>query len=110
MGAVLLHTRDPLRVVQQCAGLADALIVTDLHFPELDGAPVAQFLPSSDTDHWHTWWQLSPDLIARFVEVIGFDDVAVTFHEQRFVAHGDAIRLPMFTVVAHRSASGHATR
>lgn len=102
MGAVLLHTRDPLRVVQQCAGVADSLIVTDLRFPELDGAPVAQFLPSSETDHWHTWWQLSPDLIVRFLDAIGFDDIAVSFHDQRFVAHGDEIRLPMFTVAARR--------
>jgi SAM-dependent methyltransferase len=33
MGAVLLHTRDPLRVVQQCAGVADSLVVDLLrHF------------------------------------------------------------------------------
>jgi SAM-dependent methyltransferase len=103
MGAVLLHTRDPLGVVQQCAGLADTLIITDLRHPELDGEPVARFLPSSETDHWHTWWQLSPDLITRFLDSIGFDDVIVTLHDQRFVAHGDEIQLPMFTVVARRA-------
>lgn len=103
MASVLLHTRDPLSVVEGCARLADRIVITDLHFPELDGSPVSRFVPTADSGNWDLWWQLSPDLLVRFLQVMGFDRTTVTFHEQRFVANPTETPLPLFTVVASRS-------
>ncbi len=33
--AVLLHVRQPLRVVEGCARLADNLVITDAHYPDV---------------------------------------------------------------------------
>jgi O-methyltransferase len=100
MGSVLLHVRDPLRVVEQCARLADAVVVTDLHVPELDGTPTAQFVPAPDSDQWDTWWRMSPELVVRFLAVLGFGEMAVSHHEQLHIAAGQEYPMPMFTVVA----------
>src|SRR6184192_2553501 len=36
MGSVLLHCRDPLRIVEQCGKIASLLIITDMFYPELE--------------------------------------------------------------------------
>ncbi len=38
MGAVLLHCRDPLRIVEQCGKRAKTLIIVDKFHPDLEGA------------------------------------------------------------------------
>jgi O-methyltransferase len=103
MASVLLHTRDPLRIVENCARLSDdALVITERHFPELDGAPAARLEPTRENGIWDTWWSFSPELIVNFCAVLGFTDANVTFHEQRhFWPDGD-MTVPFFTVVARR--------
>jgi SAM-dependent methyltransferase len=104
LGSVLLHLRDPLRALEQCARRADRIVVTDAHFPELDG-PLARLEPAPDSDTWDTWWRMSPELVVRFLAVLGLDDANVTFHEQRHVADGHVYPIPMFTVVAGRRSA-----
>jgi hypothetical protein len=41
MGAVLLHCRDPLRIVEQCGKRAKSLIIVDKFHPDLEGAGVS---------------------------------------------------------------------
>ncbi|MFN8133541.1 MAG: class I SAM-dependent methyltransferase [Solirubrobacteraceae bacterium] len=103
MCAVLLHTRDPLRIVEQCARLSDQLLVTDMHYPELGELPVMQLVPSAENREWDTWWRFSPALITNFMGVLGFGDPAVTRHEQRFAPEGADLRMPMFTATATRA-------
>jgi len=43
MGAVLLHCRDPLRIVEQCAKRAKTLVIVDKFYPDLEGAPDMSF-------------------------------------------------------------------
>lgn len=102
MAAVLRHTRDPLRIIEGCARHAESLVITEIHLPELDGAPVASFLPSRESPTWDTWWEFSPDLFVRFLGVLGFDQFTVTHHDQRFFAGDVEHRIPFFTVVAQR--------
>jgi O-methyltransferase len=104
LGSVLLHTRDPLRILENCARLADRLVITELHVSELAGGPVAQLYPSAESTQWDTWWSFSPDLVVRFLEVLGFGDVTVTYHDQRYVNAGGEMSIPLFTVVAERGA------
>jgi hypothetical protein len=96
MAAVLLHTRSPLAIMEQCARRADTLIVTDCFFPELEGSPVCRLNPSRDNKSWDTWWHFSTDFFAQFVGVLGYETCVITRHEQ--MHHGHPV--PMFTIIA----------
>lgn len=104
MAAVLRHTRDPLRIVEQCAGLANRLVITEMHMPELDGEPVARLVPARESRTWDTWWDFSPGFLARFLGIVGFEAIAVTHHLQRFLSGGQPREVPFFTIVAERAA------
>jgi SAM-dependent methyltransferase len=102
MAAMLLHTRDPLQIIENCASLSGTLVIVERHFAELGDVPVARLEPTVENELWHTWWSFSPTLLVNFCEVLGFADVTVTFHEQRhFWPDGDML-VPMFTVVARQ--------
>jgi hypothetical protein len=103
LGSVLLHTRDPLRVIEECAGLSHQLVITERHRSELDGSPVCRLYPTPESPQWDTWWEFSPDLIVQYLEVIGFESPRVTFHHQTHVHPGGRANIPMFTVVAERA-------
>ena len=47
MGSVLLHGRDPLTVVEECAKKAGLLIIADMLYAELESAPLCRFAPNS---------------------------------------------------------------
>ena len=98
MGALLLHCRDPLRIVEQCARRAKTLIIVDKLYPELEGAPVCRLAPTAENFVWHTWWHFSTQLITQFVAVMGFTTSEPTTHEQlhRGRAH------TLFTIVGRR--------
>lgn len=98
MGAVLLHNRDPLRIVANCAARADHLVIVDSWLPELAGTPLARLEPSCQNASWGTWWRFSPDLFRQFLEVLGFERFALSQHHQR--AYGQDV--PLFTLVASR--------
>jgi SAM-dependent methyltransferase len=104
MAAVLRHTRDPLLIVENCARHADRIVITEMYMPELDGEPVARLVPARESPAWDTWWDFNPGFLARFLGVLGFDEITVDYHEQRFLADGDARQVPFFTIVAGRSA------
>jgi hypothetical protein len=61
---------------------------------------VTRLVPTSDSQTWDTWWDFSPDFLARFLEILGFEVTAVTFHRQSFLAHGGEHAIPFFTLVA----------
>src|SRR6266513_5372097 len=48
MGAVLLHSRDPLRIVEQCAKRAKSLIMVDKFHSDVEGAPVSRLAPTRE--------------------------------------------------------------
>jgi hypothetical protein len=106
MAAVLRHTRDPLRIVENCARHADRLVITEMHMPELDAEPVARLVPARESPAWDTWWDFSPGFLARFLGVIGFDRVTIGHHEQRFLLEDSERQIPFFTVVAERTPNG----
>ena len=104
MSCVLLHLREPLRVIEACAALADTVVVTDLYEPDLDGPPLARFYPSPESTQWDTWWRFSPQFFSQSLAVLGHEEVTIDRHEQTFLHEGASYRIPLFTVVAGRSS------
>ena len=101
IGAVLLHVRDPLRVVEQCARLADIIVVTDMHYPDLpDDQPIMGIFSTQSDPVAHVWWKFSPQVFVRVGEVLGYQKHTVTFHEQLYVADGQPRLGNLFTVVS----------
>lgn len=100
MGAVLLHCRDPLRIVEQCGKMARLLIITDLFHPDLEGTPVCRLLPASQNFLWHTWWQFSTQFFTQFLAVMGFTTAEISTHEHQYRVGGAHT---FFTIVAQRS-------
>jgi len=97
MGSVLLHCRDPLRIVEQCGKMAKSLIITDMFHPDLEGAPLCRLAPTPQNFLWHTWWHFSTQFFTQFLTVMGFTTQPST-HQQ--CHRGRAYTL--FTIVGRR--------
>jgi O-methyltransferase len=102
MAAVLLHLRDPLRVIEGCARLADSLVITEArHWDIPEDKPYMGFFSTEESPVPHVWWKISPQLLVRFGEVLGFSHNVVSFHDQLYIADGDPPRpAPLYTVVS----------
>ena len=98
MGALLLHCRNPLRIVEQCGKRAKTLIIVDKFYPDLEGAPVCRLAPTPENFLWHTWWHFSTLFFIQFLAVMGFTTSKCSKHEQyhRGRAH------TLFTLIARR--------
>ena len=98
MAAVLLHCRDPLRIVEQCGKRAKSLIIVDKFHPDLEGAPVCRLAPTPENFLWHTWWHFSTQFFTQFLAVMGFTTSVPATHQQfhRGRAH------TLFTLVGGR--------
>ena len=103
MASVLLHMRDPMKVLMNCASRTnERLIVVERFWPELADEPIVRLEPTIENGVWDTWWSFSPGFFKQICPVLGFTKVDVTFHEAKhYWQDGDAM-MPMFTVVAAR--------
>jgi hypothetical protein len=115
-GALLLHTRDPFGALVSAARLTrETVVVTDalglVHFPAALRVvrarlprqlrrPLMRFMPDArraqDVDGW---WRLTPEIVAAFLGVLGFERCEVSTHRQLY--RGRPKR--MFTVVGTRT-------
>src|SRR5678809_1340267 len=82
MSALLLHCRDPLRIVEQCAKRAKSLIIVDKFHPDLEGPPVCRLAPTADNFLWHTWWHFSTQFFTQFLAVMSFTASESATHQQ----------------------------
>jgi len=82
MAAVLLHCRDPLRIVEQSGKMAKSLIIADKFHPDLEGAPICRLAPTPQNFLWHTWWHFSTQFFTQFLAVMGFTVSETLTHEQ----------------------------
>lgn len=107
---VLLHVRDPFLALQNALRLTkETIIVTDVlrrrYFLTgilngLGGRPYLEFMPEFKSGYPNdTWWNLNPDIIKRFIGVLGFEEIKVKYHSGKY---GDNA-IPLFTVVGHRT-------
>ena len=98
MGSVLLHCRDPLRIVEQCGKIATILIIVDMFYPDLESAPVCRLAPTPQNFLWHTWWHFSAQFFTQFLAVMGFSASDVLRHQQRHRGRP----YTLFTIVGQR--------
>jgi len=98
MGSVLLHCRDPLRIVEECGKIASLLIITYMFYPELEGTPVCRLAPTPQNFLWHTWWHFSTQFFTQFLGVMGFTISEILRHQQ----HHRGRQYTLFTIVGRR--------
>jgi SAM-dependent methyltransferase len=127
-GSVLLHLRDPFLSLQKAAEMTrETLVVTEVvpvfqrtgflsivrSIARLDQRistfliPSLNFLPNPDLgEPWDTWWNLSPELVARFLKILGFSKLNVSYHNQ-IHHYGKQLERSrsrqMFTVIGQRN-------
>lgn len=66
---------------------------------DVQALPSMTFLPDARTGEPRDgWWTFAPEILRRFIAVLGFEETTVLHHEQRH--RGE--RTPMFTVVGRR--------
>jgi SAM-dependent methyltransferase len=114
-GSILLHLRDPFHALWNASRLTrETVIVTDLLFArdvfpfnmlDMFQRPAMRFAPNPKTGRpYETWWRLNPEIIKRFLGVLGFESTTVTYHYQLSTRRRMTLPVPMFTVVGHRTA------
>jgi SAM-dependent methyltransferase len=106
MSNMLLHNRDPLKIMQNCARLtASTVIVIDLIDPVLEDCelPLLKFQPNPDAqaghEDWNQWWRLSTRFVRDVLTVVGFRHFELT----RFSPLWNGIPVESFRVVARRT-------
>lgn len=109
LGALLLHCRDPLSVLNQACNVAkETVIVTDMLVADMASAEdsIIRFNPSGGKLNTVYWWNLSPGFVANYLRLRGFGNIEVSFHVQQHHPLGKmddpAVESPMFTVVGCR--------
>lgn len=100
-GCVLLHLRDPFLALQcVSAHVTDTIIVTDLAPNE--GDPMIRFLPNAATRAQpESWWAISPELVSEYLQILGFEQINISFHQQKF----EQETRHLFTVIGERNSS-----
>lgn len=109
LGSILLHVRDPflalqkvLRIVRHQVIIADIVPRRQLvhWFLGRFFKPRMSFLPEYEKgEPADTWWCLSPELIRRFIAVLGFEETKINYHYQYF----QGSRRLLYTIVGQRT-------
>jgi hypothetical protein len=108
VNSVLLHLRDPYRALAQAAARThDTLIITDMaaaHFlpkdSQLDREPCMLFLPRLDNlGPLDTWWMVPEALVVEMLKLLGFRELTLTHHTQRFMPDQN---WQLYTLVARK--------
>ncbi len=115
-GSILIHLRDPFLALETAARLAtETLIVADViprrrwlqWFFGQFFEPKMTFLPRHETTRpLDGWWALSPEVVRRFMAVLGFEDTRITYHQQPYQGKQ---RL-LYTAVGRRTKAAPAFR
>jgi SAM-dependent methyltransferase len=99
LGCVLLHSKNPLRLLEHCArSTREAVVVVEPAREWMLAQTTIEFLQRGRERWWDTWWGFSPKYFVDLLRGMGFSSSRVTFHTQ--TAFAKPIR--MFTVVARR--------
>lgn len=127
VGSILLHLRDPFLALQKAAALARSTLVVTEATPVFQRSPLyplaralakldrriaaylipqLNFLPDpAQQAPWDTWWNLSADLVGRWLAILGFTNQQVAYHRQPH-HYGENLQhtrqRDLFTIVARR--------
>lgn len=103
LGCVLLHSKNPLLILENCArSTREAVVVVEPVREWMLAQTSVEFLQRGRARWWDTWWGFSPKYFVDVLRGMGFGHARVTYHTQ--TAFGRPIRL--FTVVAVRGELG----
>jgi SAM-dependent methyltransferase len=106
ISCVLLHNKNPLQILENCARLTSDTVVVVEPFRETQLAQSpAEFLPTAVERLWHTWWGFSPIYFVDILRSMGFSENRVRFHRQL----GLGTPADLFTVVASRNPLSDAS-
>lgn len=104
LSSVLLHVRDPFLALQNALRLTKQTVVIAEPMPQGFKGPFMKFLPDPSTcEPKETWWRLSPEVIERFIGVLGFEETEITYHSQKLNLVDDPV--PYYTILGHRTRS-----
>jgi len=101
---VLLHNRDPLRILTNAADMAPTVIVVEQYHQELEavGLPVAQFRPDPNAkkgqENWNGWWNFSTKYFENYLRVMG----CTVFELTNYTLFWGELPIPYFTLVASK--------
>jgi hypothetical protein len=102
-GSLLVHLRDPFLALQSGLRLTrHSVIVSEILRDQRKKTkgPFLEFLPDAKTvEPKDAWWDLRPEWVVRAIGVLGFEDVKINYHTQRY--EGRDIKL--YTVVGKRT-------
>jgi hypothetical protein len=99
LGCVLLHSKNPLRILEHCArSTRDTVVVVEPVREWMLAQTSIEFLQRGRARWWDTWWGFSPKYFVDLLRGMGFGHARVSHHTQ--TAFGRPIKL--FTVVAQR--------
>ncbi len=101
LGAVLLHNRDPLTIIENCARLSKgAIIIVEQAIDSVVDVslPIMRLAPSANNKILDTWWNFTPDLLIQFLNILGLDKVKVNKHSQIY----NKSEMSFFTIVAEK--------
>lgn len=105
-GSILLHLRDPfLALAKASRHVRWQMVVTDVLHERLDNASaVMEFIPKTNPPSaYDTWWRLTPEVVAAFLRVLGFDRSVVRYHTQTQWRDNQQKTYNHFTLVAQRT-------
>jgi 2-polyprenyl-3-methyl-5-hydroxy-6-metoxy-1,4-benzoquinol methylase len=104
-GSILLHLRDPFLALQRVLShVKESVVVTDIA-PKtkgkiIAGNPIAIFLPRAEkSTPIEAWWRIPPRLVAEFLQILGFIQIEISYHEQLY---RNKERITLYTIVGHR--------
>jgi SAM-dependent methyltransferase len=99
MACMLLHNKNPLRIIENCARLTrDEIIIVEPVRKLQSAQAAAEFLPTGDEPWWDTWWGFTPRFFVNVLRSMGFTHSTVTHHTQICFDKPQEL----FTVVARR--------
>lgn len=102
-GSILLHLMNPLQALWSFAQRAKEKVIVTESYEDVGAAgesPVLFFRPSLVEKNPGTYWYLTPKLLEMSLQILGFRDFRLSFHEALHAESERMVRL--FTLVATR--------
>jgi hypothetical protein len=102
--SILLHLRDPFLALQNALKLTTETVVIVEPLPDNLEGPTLRFLPNPKTcEPQTTWWHVPPEVIKRFIGVLGFEETEIKYHTQTF--NVVPAEVPYYTLIGRRTVS-----
>lgn len=104
LGAVLLHSRDPLGILHSACQRCQTIVFTDAWKDWMEGVDdsLLRLVPSIENLNPHTWWEFSPAMITQILGIYGFKTQKLLRSQMLNQGLADA-PLQLYTLVATKS-------